>query len=181
VDYDPHFSSVADVKRAIAGYSGLVSSLDENIGAVLHALSAAGLDAETRVLYTSDHGDNAGARGLWGQVDVLRGKRGVPLIVAGPGCRVGTRGVNAGVAHRLRADDPRGDRLPSASAVGRCRAHRCSRWPRAHARAPVISEYHAIGSAAGAFMLRFGKVEILSLRRLSAAALRSRRRSRGVG
>jgi choline-sulfatase len=55
VDYDPHFRSTADVKRAIAGYSGLVSSLDENIGDVLRALRESGQERETRVLYTSYH------------------------------------------------------------------------------------------------------------------------------
>src|SRR4029079_14570575 len=34
VDYDTHFRSREDVKRALAGYFGLVSALDENIGKV---------------------------------------------------------------------------------------------------------------------------------------------------
>ena len=43
VDYDTHFESADDVKRAIAGYAGLVSALDENIGAVLRELRETGL------------------------------------------------------------------------------------------------------------------------------------------
>ena len=98
VDYDPHFASAADVKRAIAGYSGLVSSLDENVGDVLRALPDAGLEGETRVLYTSDHGDNAGARGLWGKSTFYEESAGVPLIVAGPGVPAG-RVVATPVSH----------------------------------------------------------------------------------
>jgi choline-sulfatase len=61
--YDEYFADEAAVKRAIAGYLGLVSSLDENIGHLLDCLDDTGLVASTRVLYTSDHGDNLGARG----------------------------------------------------------------------------------------------------------------------
>ena len=39
--YDDYFESEADVKRAIAGYFGLVSYVDANIGKVLRALYAA--------------------------------------------------------------------------------------------------------------------------------------------
>lgn len=47
-----------------AGYCGLVPFTDEQVGKILAALEDAGLAATTRVLYASDHGDNAGARGL---------------------------------------------------------------------------------------------------------------------
>ena len=158
VDYDPHFNSTADVKRAIAGYAGLVSSLDENIGNVLRSLRDAGLEGSTRVLYTSDHGDNAGARGLWGKSTFYEESAGVPLIVAGPDVAQG-RVVSTTVSHidcaptileatgvDLRAGD---GSLPGASLFATAQGASPSR--------PVISEYHAIGSTAGAFMLRFGK------------------------
>ncbi len=158
VDYDTHFGSAADVKRAIAGYAGLVSSLDENIGDVLRALRDAGLEGSTRVLYTSDHGDNAGARGLWGKSTFYEESAGVPLIVAGPGVAAG-RVVATTVSHidcaptilEATGVDPRaGDGLlPGASLFAVAQGASPSR--------PVISEYHAIGSTAGAFMLRFGK------------------------
>ena len=166
VDYDPHFRSAADVKRAIAGYSGLVSSLDENVGDVLRALRESGLEGETRVLYTSDHGDNAGARGLWGKSTFYEESAGVPLIVAGPGVRAG-RVVATPVSHIdcaptiLEAtglpDRMGGQPLPGASLFAVAQGATPTR--------PVISEYHAIGSTAGAFMLRFRQVEILPLRR----------------
>jgi choline-sulfatase len=90
------------VKRAIAGYSGLVSSMDENVGDVLQALRAAGLEDSTRVIYTSDHGDNAGARGLWGKSTFYEESAGVPLIFAGPAFRR-DGSSHTGFAHRLRA------------------------------------------------------------------------------
>jgi choline-sulfatase len=110
VDYDTHFGSEDDVKRAIAGYAGLVSAMDENVGLVLRALEAAGLAGSTRVIYTSDHGDNLGARGLWGKSTLYEESAGVPLIMAGPDIAAGKRRRHAGLAHRLRADVPRRDR-----------------------------------------------------------------------
>ena len=123
------------------------------------ALRDAGLEDDTRVIYTSDHGDNAGARGLWGKSTFYEESAGVPLIVAGPGRSGGTRGRRTPVSHidcaptiLEAAGEPRARRRPS-----RCPARRCSRWPSgAQPARPVISEYHAIGSVAGAFMLRFG-------------------------
>ena len=79
-----HFASEMDVRRAIAGYSGLVAAMDENVGYVLRALHDAGLETDTRVIHTSDHGDNVGARGLLGKSTLYEGSAGVPLIVAGP-------------------------------------------------------------------------------------------------
>jgi choline-sulfatase len=157
VDYDTHFKTPADVKRAIAGYSGLVSALDENIGHVLQALQASGLATSTRVLYTSDHGDNLGARGLWGKSTLYEESAGVPLIMAGPGIAPG-RVVDTPVTHI--------DFAPTIlEAVGADGGEVARKWPGAslfevadgaQPVRPVISEYHAIGSVAGAFMLRFG-------------------------
>ncbi len=49
---------------AMRTYFGLCSWLDFNIGQILDALSEAGLTDKTTIVYTSDHGDNVGARGL---------------------------------------------------------------------------------------------------------------------
>ena len=62
--YDKYFDP-EKLSKAIRAYYGLVSFVDDNVGKVLRALDDTGLTANTRVLYTSDHGDNLGARGLW--------------------------------------------------------------------------------------------------------------------
>ena len=56
----------AALRRITAGYLGLVAHLDEQIGKVLSALEDLGLGENTRVLYTSDHGD------LYGRFFVIR-------------------------------------------------------------------------------------------------------------
>jgi choline-sulfatase len=134
-----------------------VSALDENIGAVLRALRETGLDDSTRVLYTSDHGDNAGARGLWGKSTFYEESAGVPLIVTGPGVPAG-RVVTTPVSHIDCAPtileaagvpaEIGGKALPGASLFAVAEGAAPAR--------PVLSEYHAISAVAGAFMLRFG-------------------------
>ena len=74
------------------------------------------------MIYTSDHGDNVGARGLWGKSTLYEESAGVPLIMAGPRRSRRARRRHAGLAHRLRADDPRGGR--PAAARRRTRAAR---------------------------------------------------------
>lgn len=88
-DHWRHFQGEADLQRALAGYFGLVSFLDENVGKILAALQEAGLAGETRVAYTSDHGDNLGTRGLWGKATMYEESAGIPLILAGPGLPAG--------------------------------------------------------------------------------------------
>jgi choline-sulfatase len=110
------------------------------------------------VIYTSDHGDNVGARGLWGKSTLYEESAGVPLIVAGPDVPSG-RVVETPVSHidcaptileAVGAPARVGGRaLPGASLFAVAGGHQ--------PRRPVISEYHAIGSVAGSYMLRFGR------------------------
>jgi choline-sulfatase len=157
VAYDLGFNGDLDkVRRAIAGYLGLVSFMDDNVGAVLQALEQEGLAANTRVLYTSDHGDNVGARGLWGKSTMYEESAGVPLLMAGPDISAGAV-CAAPVSHV--------DLFPFIlEAVGcpmpESRYHGVS--PLAlcdpeHRERAVLSEYHAIGSTGGITMLRKGR------------------------
>ena len=59
--YDDYFNDEESVRRALAGYMGLCSFMDEQVGKILGALDDTGLTQTTRVVYTSDHGDNLGA------------------------------------------------------------------------------------------------------------------------
>ena len=157
VAYDLGFGGDhAKVRRAIAGYLGLVSFMDDNVGKVLQALDDAGLAEETRVVYTSDHGDNVGARGLWGKSTMYEESAGVPLLMAGPDI---PRGVTCEtpVSHvdlfpffveSAGCPMPKGDYYgvsPLALSAAR------------HAERAVLSEYHAIGSTGGVTMLRKGR------------------------
>lgn len=154
-NYDDYFASPADVKRALAGYFGLVSYLDEHVGKVLAVLEETGLAASTTVMYTSDHGDNLGARGLWGKSTMYEEIAGVPLLLAGPGIPSGRR-IDTPVSHVDAFPtilECAGEEMPSGfpgfSLVKISEGLKPDRT--------VLSEYHGMGSSTGAFAVRVGK------------------------
>ncbi len=68
-------------------YHRLTEEVDEEIGVVLEGLRASGLEEETAVIFTSDHGDHSGAHRLEHKSTGYEEAAGVPLIVAGPGVK----------------------------------------------------------------------------------------------
>ena len=154
-NYDDYFESPADVKKALSGYFGLVSYLDENIGKVLGALRDAGLADDTVVMYTSDHGDNLGARGLWGKSTMYEEIAGVPMILAGPGVPAGKR-VATPVSHVDAFPtivEIAGEKMPSGfPGFSLLRIAEGAKPDRT-----VLCEYHGMGSSTGAFAVRVGK------------------------
>jgi len=156
--YDDYFESETDVRRAIAGYFGLVSYLDENIGKILRALDETGLSANTRVMYTSDHGDNLSSRGLWGKSTMYEEIAGVPWILAGPGVPGGRR-VDTPVSH-VDAFPTIVDTVGVPFDLVREGHPGVNLLDIAHGASPdrtVLSEYHGMGSTTGAFAIRHGK------------------------
>lgn len=71
--------------RIVRGYYGMVSTVDACIGLVLDELATLGLAEDTLLVYTSDHGEMLGDRGLYakgfGYDPAIR----VPLVVSCPG------------------------------------------------------------------------------------------------
>jgi choline-sulfatase len=82
--------SDADVRRARHGYYAAISYVDERIGSVLDALRATGLDSETIVVFTADHGEFLGERGLWYKMSFLEPAARVPLFVRVPTAAAGS-------------------------------------------------------------------------------------------
>jgi choline-sulfatase len=74
----------AVIRKAAAAYYGLCSFLDAQVGIVLEALERSGLAENTRIVYTSDHGDTLGEHGVWFKHTMYEGSAGVPFIMAGP-------------------------------------------------------------------------------------------------
>jgi arylsulfatase A-like enzyme len=76
-------------RNYIGGYYALVTEIDHCIGEILNALEEAGIQEETIVIYTSDHGDFAGNHGMVEKCafghNVYEDILNVPLIVKIPG------------------------------------------------------------------------------------------------
>jgi len=155
--YDRYFDD-DKLKKAIAAYYGLCTFLDDNIGKVLRTLDATGLTDNTRVLYTTDHGDNLGARGLWGKSTMYEEVAGVPLIIKGPDIPQGVK-ITAPASHVDTYPfilESTGASVPEAYDTHPGK----SLFKLATGAAPdrsVLSEYHGMGSTTGAFMIRHGK------------------------
>ncbi len=83
-DYEKHFNPKTK-QIARASYYGLCSFLDYQVGQVLSALEASGEVENTLIIYTSDHGDHNGDRGLWTKMTLYDESSSIPMIIAGPG------------------------------------------------------------------------------------------------
>jgi arylsulfatase A-like enzyme len=66
-------------------YLGLVTLVDESIGAILGCLERCGLTDNTIVVHTSDHGDSLGAHHLFGKETMFEEAARVPLLIRLPG------------------------------------------------------------------------------------------------
>jgi len=80
-----------EVRRHIAGYYGMISHLDAQIGRILEALAATGQAERTIVVYTADHGLAVGQHGLLGKQNLYEHSVRVPAILRGPGIPAGRR------------------------------------------------------------------------------------------
>jgi choline-sulfatase len=73
-----------EVDRCRAAYWALVERLDTLIGQVLRALEEAGLAENTLIVYSADHGEQAGEHGLWWKQTFYEHSARVPLLVSWP-------------------------------------------------------------------------------------------------
>ena len=95
-DMDPHSQRLLDacdwrglqvtpdhIRRARQGYFANISYIDARIGELLATLAATRQDPI--ILFTSDHGEMLGRRGLWFKMNFFEGAARVPLMIAAPG------------------------------------------------------------------------------------------------
>ncbi len=153
MDSEGRFSDSQERLRAMAAYYGLCSWLDHSLGRILESLAAAGFEETTTVVYTSDHGDNVGARGLWGKSNLYQESLAVPLVIAGPDIPTGTCDTPVSLID-LSATIPAHFGVEFACSGRSLRD--IATGPDEPER-PVFSEYHAAGAVSGAFMIRKGR------------------------
>ncbi|MBI4625905.1 MAG: sulfatase [Verrucomicrobia bacterium] len=88
INYKTSVNMKMDVRRqkkALGGYYAAVAFMDAQVGKVLNALKEAGLDDNTIVIFTSDHGYHLGEHDFWAKVSVHEESASVPLIIRVPG------------------------------------------------------------------------------------------------
>ena len=160
-NYDDYFDEER-LLAALTAYYGLCSFLDYQIGRILGALKVGGFADDTLVIYTSDHGECLGNRGLWGKSVMFEESAGVPLVLAGPDIVAGSRRrtpVSHVDLHPTIVDTmcgtagPDEQALPGSNLIALARNETPDRV--------VFSELHDDGSVTGTFMLRQGRWKLV--------------------
>lgn len=72
-------------KKAVAAYYASVAYMDAQVGKVLQTLKEEGLEDNTIVIFTSDHGFHLGEHNFWMKVSLKEESVRVPLIIKVPG------------------------------------------------------------------------------------------------
>lgn len=140
------------------GYLGCVDYVDQQLGRVLDAIQTTGLDNDTLVIYTSDHGEMLGTFGMWWKCSMYEDSVRVPLIIAGPGFGAGKR-----VSTPVSLLDVQATLF---AATGRDRpgdwwGEPLQALQPGDARRAVFAEYHGHGTRSGSFMIRKGPWKLI--------------------
>lgn len=149
------------VRTARHAYYAAISYVDEQIGQLLAALHAADLAGDTLVIFTADHGEMLGERGLWYKMSFFEPSARVPLIVRTPGTASGDH-VPAPVS--LLDLAPTLLDLVGATEGGDLDGVSLLPWldGDGHARATdIVAEYLAEGVNAPAVMIRRGGYKLI--------------------
>ena len=75
--------------QAIQAYYASITFADAQVGRMLDALQRLGLDKNTVVVFTSDHGYHMGEHGYYQKTTLFENATRVPLIIAAPGMKSG--------------------------------------------------------------------------------------------
>jgi choline-sulfatase len=149
------------VVNARHAYYAAISYVDERVGELLAALGDAGLADSTLVIFTADHGEMLGERGLWYKMSFFESSARVPLIVRAPGAIPARR-----VADPVSLLDLAPTLLELAGDHDTAGLDGASLLPWLDGRAParprdIIGEYLAEGVTAPAVMVRRGRFKLV--------------------
>ena len=75
----------ARVRRARHAYYGMISYVDDKVGQLVEALERTGQSENTLLIFTADHGEMLGERGLWYKMSFYEPSARIPLLVHAPG------------------------------------------------------------------------------------------------
>lgn len=141
-------------KRIRIGYYASIKELDDKIGAILEKLRELGIEDDTAIIYTSDHGEQLGYHGLWWKCTMFDQSARIPMIAAIPG--IGKKTVSDPVSltdvlpticEAMGAEAPEG--IDGQSFLGLANGS-----PSGH-RDFAFSEFNAHGLYGGMYMIRW--------------------------
>ena len=149
------FKNEEEKWAAISAYFGLCSFLDDNIGKIVTSVTENGFLDNTTIIYTSDHGDNVGARGLWGKSNFYEESCSIPLILSGPKIKKGISktpvtlmDISETIVDHFSCESPNNGPGESIYKIADATYNN---------ERIAFSEYHASSSISGAYMIRKGR------------------------
>ena len=160
ITFDKYFRDDSHRREAIISYLGLCTFVDKLIGDVLDRLEVISLQNNTNILFLSDHGENLGARGLWGKSVMYEESVGIPMILAGnsvpKGLIVKTPvsliDVFPSILDVFNIEETAEKSGESLFEIAKNKDNK---------KRLVFSEYHGAGAISGAFMVRDGKYKYI--------------------
>jgi choline-sulfatase len=152
----------AQIRTARHGYYAAISYVDERVGEVLDAVRAAGVEEDTVVVFTADHGEMLGERGLWYKMSFFEPSARVPLLIRDPRgtapCRVAEPVSVLDLAPTLlelaRSQPEVHPAFDGSSLTPLARGA-------ARVRSGAVAEYLAEGLTAPAVMVRHGRYKLV--------------------
>jgi choline-sulfatase len=154
---DDYVVTERDVRSARHGYYANISYVDSLVGVLLDTLKATEMLDNTVVVFTADHGDFLGERGLWYKMSFLEPSAHVPLLIWSP---------KLYKARRVKEPVTLADILPTLAEIGGTKE--LARPVDGRSLAPLLNgrhenpdatgwgEYLAEGAIAPMYMLRRG-------------------------
>jgi choline-sulfatase len=106
---DDYTVTDADIRAARHGYFANISYVDDLLGQLINTLDATGQLNNTTIIFTSDHGDFLGERGLWYKMSYLEPAAHIPLIIWNP---------KSYKPRRVKEPVSLADIMPTVSAIG---------------------------------------------------------------
>lgn len=153
----------AVIRRARRAYYGAISDIDAKVQSLLEAVRDSGEADNTIVIFTADHGDMLGERGLWFKMSFFEHSARVPLIFHAPN-RMAPRRVSDAVSLvdlLPTLVDLAGGR-PDAGYVGPIEGRSLvSHLDGDTGHDEVIGEYFGEGAIEPVFMIRRGQFKLI--------------------
>ncbi len=88
---DEHDVTAEQARNARRAYYGMVSYIDDKVGELVKVLEETGLAENTIIVFTSDHGEMLGEKGMWYKMCLFEPSIRVPLIICLPNDRKARR------------------------------------------------------------------------------------------
>ncbi|MEM0947354.1 MAG: choline-sulfatase [Pseudomonadota bacterium] len=147
----------ADVQTARRAYYGSISYLDARIGELLDTLERTGQRERTVIIFTSDHGEMLGERGMWFKKHFFEPSLRVPLIIAGAAFGAGRAATPASLVDLLPTFMGLAEGAGWTSPIEALDGEDLATKLADQSERPVFAEYLAEATTSPIFMVRRGR------------------------